>query len=171
MIGSMNQEKFSVELKQLICHSDWMARYFAEQCRKYHRIDYWGKSGLGAVALIGTALLGNATWAWLGGFMAGGCAFVLGNVIPNFKWDKIVEGFKEEQEAWTRIQQGYEDLLRVSEISDKGEILLQEFQRVREMQKTAALDERNLPKDEKLLDRLEKEVRDFYGLDSQGDVK
>ncbi len=170
MIEFMNQQKFGAELRELICRSDWMERYFAEQARKYHRIDYWGKSALGLLGLVGAALLGNTKWAWLGGLFAGGCAFVIGTVIPNFKWDSIVGGFKNEREAWTRIRQGYEDLLRVSEMSDKGEILLQEFQRVKEMQKAAALDEKDLPKNEKLLLQMEQRVRDYYRLDLKGDA-
>ena len=42
---------------------------------------------------------------------------------------------------------------------------MQEFQRVKEMQKAAALNGRILPKYQELLDKLEDEVREFYSLD------
>lgn len=140
----MDKTKFSDELKAFIMQSDFMERYFSEQSRKYHRIDYWIKTGLGLAGLFGTALLGNSHFSGIGGILAGITSFLLGIVLPKINWDKIVSGFADEQEAWTRIHHGYEDLLRNSEISDIGEILLQEFQRIREMHKTAALDERYL---------------------------
>lgn len=159
----MDSAKFLSEVKERRCASDWHERYFTRQARKYHRIDYWLKSIIGLLGLLGAALVGNNSFSALGGVISGGCAFVLGVILPNFGWDKIVHGFEQEQEAWTRIRQGYENILRLAEMSDRGEILLQDFQQVREMEKTAELDEKHLPKNQKLLDEIEKEVRKYYG--------
>src|SRR6266567_7612433 len=121
----MNREKFIGELKELMCNADWHRQYFAERSRKYHRIDFWIKSSIGFVSLTGAVLVGNSKFGSFGGIIAGFGAFLIANVLPNFKWDSIVNGFKEEQEEWTRIHQGYEALLRNAEISDKDEILIQ----------------------------------------------
>jgi hypothetical protein len=165
MIGKMNQPEFLVELKELRCHADWHKRYYSERSRKYHRIDYWLKSGVGLFALIGAVLVGFEETRLLGALVASGCAFCMANVLPNFKWDAIISGFDDEEQDWIRIFNGYADLIRVTEIADKGEILFHEFQKIREMQKTAALNDRHLPQDKKLLDLKEAEVREFYGLD------
>jgi hypothetical protein len=162
MMEKMNQEKFVVEIKQLIVQADWHRRYATAQSRKYHRIDYWAKMLVGMVSLVGAALLGNANWKWLGGIMAGVGAFILGNIVPLVKWEAIVSGLKQEQEDWTKIFHSAESLLRISEISDKGEILLQELQRIVQMRETCALNERNLPVSKKLLDKYEVETRGFY---------
>jgi hypothetical protein len=164
---NMNPEKFLYELKELRCHADWHKRYFNERSRKYQRIDYWLKSLIGVAALGGAGLCGVKELRIIGAFIAGACAVIMANVLPNFKWDAIVAGFKDEQENWIKIHQGYEDLIRVMEISDRGEILLQEFQRVREMQRAAALNEKTLPIDRALLEKLEAEVRNYYELDGQ----
>ena len=162
----MNPDQFAVELKELRCHADWHKRYYSERARKYHMIDYWLKTVLGFLALGGAALAGVAEVRMYAAFVAGGCAFLIANVIPNFKWDSIVSGFKDEALEWTKIFYGYEDLIRVAQMSEKGEILLQEFQKVREMQKAAALNDRHLPRDQKLFGKCEEEVRKYWGLDA-----
>jgi hypothetical protein len=160
----MNDEKFLVELKQLRCHADWHKRYYAVQSKKYHRVDYWMKSLVGFFALLGVVLAGIPETRLYGAFLASGCAFVMANVLPNFKWDSIISGFEDEEREWADIFYGYEDLIRVAEISERGEILIQEFQKVREKQKAAALNDRELPLNQWLLDEKEAEVRKFYNL-------
>jgi len=164
MIDNMNQEQFLVEIKQLRCHADWHRRYYAERTRKYNRIDYWLKSGVGFFALAGVVLAGMPQTRLYGAILASGCAFFMANVLPNFKWDSIVSVFDDEEKEWTKIFYGYEDLIRVAEISEKGEILLQEFQKVREMQKTAALNDRHLPTNKKLWDEKDTEVKEYWNL-------
>jgi|NGEPerStandDraft_6_1074524.scaffolds.fasta_scaffold08214_3 hypothetical protein len=164
MIESMNQEQFVVELKQLRCNADLHRRYYAEQTRKYSRIDYWLKSGIGFFALVGVVLVGVPETRIYGALLASGCAFFMSNVLPNFKWDSIVAGFVSEEQEWTKIFYGYEDLIRVAEISERGEILIQEFQKVREMQRTAALNDRHLPVNKKLFVEKDLEVRGYYNL-------
>lgn len=166
-MSSVDYDKFTCELKELVCHADWLKRYFSEQSRKYHKRDYWLKSGLGALALSGIVVGGITDWKLIGTLMSGVSAFIMANVLPNFKWDSIILGFKEEQEDWTRIHHGYEDLLRVAENATKDEMLFQEFQRVKAMQNNAGLEERYLPKDEKLLEKFRIEVKDFYAPDEK----
>lgn len=98
----------------------------------------------------------------LGSFLAGGCAFLLTTILPNFHWDEIVSGLKDEQEEWTRIFQGYEGLLRMSQILNRDEMLILEYQKVEEMRKNSALNDRNLPEDEKLLRKTEAETREYW---------
>jgi len=165
MIETMNQDEFVVELKQLRCEADWHVRYYSERSRKYHRIDYWLKSIIGLFAIFGMFLAANPETQIYGTAIAAFCALLMANILPIFKWDGIITGFKEEEQDWTRIRNGYQDLLRVTAIADRGEILLQEFQKVREMQNMAALNDRHLPQDPQLLDNKEAEVRKFYNLD------
>jgi hypothetical protein len=164
MIESMNQEKFLVEVKEKRCFSDWHRRYYARQARKYHRIDYWLKSIIGVLALIGAIMTGFSDWRMFGAFLAATCAIIISNVLPRFKWDDIVSGFKEEEEEWMRIFKGYEDVISFTEISDRGEILLQEYQRIVESQKASALNSRKLPSNQKVWDECDKEIRDYYNL-------
>ena len=158
----MNPEKFVVELKELRCVSDWHRRYYAEQARRYNRIDYWVRSLLGVAALIGAVMSGIPESRILGAILAGGCAFIMANILPIFKWEARVSGFNEAENEWMRIFKGYEDVLSFYEISDRGEILVQEFQRVKEMQKAAAFSDKRLPVNERLLRQKEQETRDYY---------
>ena len=164
MIGNMNQEEFIAKLKELICLSDWHHRYYTKRARKYKRIDYWIKTSLGVIAIFGAAMAGSNNLRVFGAFLAGGSAFMLASVLPNFKWEAIVTGLKEEQEEWTRIFQGYEGLMRMAVILEKDELLAQEFHRVEELRKAAELKDRNLPEDQHLLNKLESEVRKYYEL-------
>jgi hypothetical protein len=164
MIANMNQEQFIAKLKEMVCLADWEMRYFTKQAGRFKRIDYWLKSLLGLVAIIGAVMTGSSDYRILGASLAGGCAFLLASVLPNFRWDTIISGLKDEQEEWTRIFQGYEGLLNMSQISDRDEMLAQEFQKIEELRKAAQLNDRGLPTDEKLLKETEKEVRKYYGL-------
>ena len=164
MILNMNRDEFSAKLKELVCVADWHHRYYTQRARKYKRIDYWVRSILGALATVGAVLAGTSAYRVLGACLAGGSAFLLGNILPNFKWDSIVTGLKEEREEWARIFQGYEGLLHMSQIMDRGEMLAIEFQRVEDMRKSSLLNDRGLPEDEGLLDKIEVEVRKYYNL-------
>lgn len=165
----MDYDKFKKELNELICCSDWHKRYFSEQARRFSRRDHYLKVLIALTALLGVLLSGSGIeeLRFLGAVLAGLAALTMTHILPIFKWDLMISDLKEEQEEWTRIHHGYEDLLRVAEMAEKNEILFQEFQRVREMQKTAALKERNIPRDKELLDRIEKEVRAYYSLDKE----
>ena len=165
MIANMNHDEFIAKLKDLVCYADWHHRYYSQRARKYKRIDYWLKTSLGFIAVIGAFMAGNDFFRVLGACLAGGCAFVLANVLPNFRWDTIVSGLKDEQEEWTRIFQGYDGLLNMTKISDRDEMLACEFQKVEELKKAAELNDRDLPEDQKLLNELEAEVRKYYKLD------
>ena len=68
---------------------------------------------------------------------------------------------------WTRIFHGYDGLLRMSQILDRDEMLEHEFQKLEELRRAADLNDRNLPEDKALLDKLEAEVRKFYRLDDK----
>jgi len=164
MIASMNQEKFLVNAKEKLCFSDWHKRYYARQARKYNRADYWMKAIIGVLALVGAIMTGFPDWRMPGAFLAAACAIVVSNLLPRFKWDETVSGFKEEEEEWMRIFKGYEDVISFTEISDRGEILLQEYQRIVEMQKAAALNSRRLPHNQKVWDECDKETRAYYNL-------
>src|ERR1700722_18404078 len=143
IIATMNHEEFLVELKKMVAHSDWHRRYYTKRARKYKRIDYWRV---------------------FGAMLAAGSAFLLASILPNFRWDAIVSGLKDEQEEWMRIYQGYEGLLNMSKVLNRDEMLLQEYQRVEETRKALALNDRNLPEDQTLLDETEDIVRDYWGL-------
>ena len=164
MIEKMNHDEFIAKLKELVCYADWHQRYYTKRARKYKRIDYWLKTLLGLVAVIGALMAGIDHSRVAGAFLAGGCAFVLASVLPNFRWDAIVSGLKDEQEEWTRIFQGYDGLLSMTKISDRDEMLSREFQKVEDLKKAAELNDRNLPEDKKLLAELEAEVRKYYSL-------
>jgi hypothetical protein len=112
-------------------------------------------------------MAGSNHYRVLGASLAGGCAFLLATVLPNFRWDSIVSGLKEEQEEWTRIFQGYDGVLNLTAISNRDEMLSREFQKVEELKKAAELNDRNLPEDKKLLNELEAEVRKYYKLDGE----
>jgi hypothetical protein len=165
MIGNMNRDEFNAKLKELVCYADWHHRYYTQKARKYKRIDYWIKTLLGLIAVIGAFLTGTTRFRFLGACMAGGCAFILANILPNFRWDTIVSGFKDEQEEWTRIFHGYDGLLSMSQILDRDEMLAQEYQKIEELRKASELHDRNLPDDNKLLLKLQSEVRKYYELD------
>ncbi|MEO7299223.1 MAG: hypothetical protein ABI042_11685 [Verrucomicrobiota bacterium] len=167
MIANMNHEEFRAKLKEQICYSDWHHRYYTCRARKYKRIDYWLKSLLGLISIIGALMAGTDNFRVAGAIMAGLCAFLLATVLPNFRWETIVSGLKEEQEEWTRIFQGYEGLERMDKIFDRDEMIAQEFQTVGELLKAAKLNDRNLPEDEKLLNKLEADVRKYYELDPE----
>ena len=164
MISSMNQEKFLVELKQLHITADFHRRYYAEQSTTYHRLDYWLKSIVGLVALAGSIMAGFPDLRMYGAFLAGACAILVSYILPRFKWDDIISGFKDDEQEWMRIFKGYEDIISFTEISDRGEILVQEFQRVKEMQKAAALTSRKLPQNKKLNEKIDAEVRAYWNL-------
>ena len=117
MIENMNQESFLGELKQARCTANWHMRYYQELARRYHRLDYWMKSLLGLFALCGAVLAGIPEYRLIGAWLAGGCAFVMANVLPIFKWETIVSGLKAEEGDWTRIFQGYEEILSFNQIS------------------------------------------------------
>ena len=53
----------------------------------------------------------------------------------------------------------------MAQILDRGEMLAQEFQKVEEMRKATQLNDRGLPEDNKLLKKIETEVRKDYMLD------
>lgn len=166
MLASMKSEEFLSKLNENLCSADWHRRYYMARARKYQRIDRWVKGALGVIASVGAALATSSEdFRLFGALLAGGCAFVLANILPNFKWDAIVSGLREEQEEWTRIFYGYEGLLTMTKIMDRGEILTHEFQKVEELRRAAGFNDRYLPEDEALLKQLEKEVRDYYGLD------
>jgi len=167
MIKNMEHDEFLAKLKELICYADWHHRYYTQRARKYKRIDYWLKTILGLIAVLGALMAGTDHYRVLGASLAGGCAFLLASVLPNFRWDAIVSGLKEEQEEWTRIFQGYDGVLNMMKISDRDEILSREFQKVEELKKAAELNDRNLPEDKKLLKELEAEVRKYYKLDGE----
>jgi len=112
MIANMNHDEFVAKLKEMVCYSDWHKRYYTARARKYKRFDYWLKALLGLVAVVGAAMAGSNNFRVVGALLAGGCAFILGTVLPNFRWDSIVSGLKDEQEEWTRIFQGYDGVLR-----------------------------------------------------------
>lgn len=164
MIDNMNHEEFLVELKKMVGHSDWHRRYYTKRARKFKRIDYWMKSILGLIAIFGAVMAGTAELRVLGAIMAGVTAFFLASILPNFRWDTIVSGLKDEQEEWTRIFQGYEGLLNMSKVLNRDEMLVQEYQRIQEMRKALALNDRNLPEDQALLDETEDIVRAYWGL-------
>jgi hypothetical protein len=119
------------------------------------------------VAVIGALMAGSDNLRIVGAFLAGGCAFLLGNILPTFRWNDIVSGLKDEQMEWTRIFHGYDGLLRMSQILDRDEMLEHEFQKIEELRRAADLNDRNLPEDKALLDKLEAEVRKFYRLDDK----
>jgi hypothetical protein len=123
---------------------------------------------LGVFALLGIFLAQQ--WPLLGIILSGGCAFIIANLIPIFKWDSIVSGFKEVEKDWTRIYKGYEEILSFYEISNKDEILSREYQRVKEMHNAAALNDQKLPKDAILLEKCQKEVMEYRGIASNKNV-
>ena len=55
----------------------------------------------------------------------------------------------------------------MSQILDRDEMLEHEFQKLEELRRAADLNDRNLPEDKALLDKLEAEVRKFYRLDDK----
>lgn len=166
MILNMNRDEFAAKLKEMVCLADWHHRYYTRRAGKYKRIDYWIRATLGALATCGAVLVGTSKYRELGAVLAGGSAFVLGTLLPNFRWDSIVSGLKDEQEDWARILQGYEGLTNMSNILDRGEMLAIEFQRVEELRKAAQLNDRGLPENKSLRDEVEAEVRKYYHLDS-----
>jgi len=164
MIANMNQEKFLVKAKEKLCFSDWHKRYYARQARKYHWLDYWLKFTIGLLALAGAIMAAFPDWREFGAFLAAACAIIISNLLPRFKWDEMVLGFKAEEETWTRIFKGYEEVIGFTEISDRGEILLQEYQRIVEMQKAAALNSRWLPSNQRVWDECDQETRAYHNL-------
>jgi len=162
MIANMNHDEFICELKDRVCHSDWHKRYYAKRARKFNSRDYWLKAMIGIIAAIGALMAGTNHFRVFGACVAGLCGFVLGSILPNFKWDSIVSGINEEREEWTRIFQGYEGVLRMWQILDRDEMIGQEYKKVEEMQKASALNDRGLPEDEKLLKEIGKEVANYW---------
>lgn len=156
-------EQLKRETKELVCQAEWMRRYFSAQARKYSRWDYRIRTALALTGIVGAALVGIESLRLYAGILAGLSAFALGTVLPTTKWDDLVKGFKEEQEAWTQIHLDAEDLERMIERdSDRDELLVQIHQSIRDAQKEAALDERYLPKDDKLLAECEQQTREYY---------
>ena len=162
MIANMNRDEFITKLKNSICIADLHKRYFTKRAEKYNRIDYRIKSPLGLVAVAGAVMAGTNHFRILGAALAGGCAFVLSNIMPIFRWDTFVSGFKDEQEEWTRIFQGFEGLLDMTQILERDEMLAQEFQKIEELRKASQLNDRRLPKDKKLFKETELEVRKYW---------
>jgi hypothetical protein len=162
---NMNRDEFAAKLKEMTCLADWHRRYYTRRARKYKRLDYWIRTSLGLIATFGAVLAGTVSFRIEGAILAGASAFALGTLLPNFKWDSIVSGLKDEQEEWARIFQGYEGLLNMSKILERDEMLAIEFQRVEELRKAAEINDRGLPEDESLLNKTESEVRKYYHLD------
>ena len=110
-------------------------------------------------------MAGSNEWRTVGALLSGGCALIMANLLPILKWDSIVSGFRKEEETWTRIFKGYEDVINLLEIADnKDEILLQEFQKIKETQTSAALNMIWLPRHKKIWDKCDKEVREYHNL-------
>jgi hypothetical protein len=162
----MNRDEFFANLNESICRADWLKRYYSERARKYSWIDYWLKAVLGVAAVCGAgmAAIGGGFKAY-GVVLAAGCAFLLGTVLPGLKWDRIVSGLKEEQRDWTHIYQGFESLKFMAQISDRDEMLMREYEKVEAVRRAAAENDRYLPEDEALRDKIEAEVRKYYELD------
>ena len=165
MIRNINQESFVVELKQRMFFAEWHKRSYAECSRIWNRRDYCLRCVIGILSLVGIVMAGSDEWREIGAFLAGGCALVMANLLPILKWDSIVSGFREEEEAWTRIFKGYEDVVNLKEIAEnKDEILIQEFQKIKETQTAAALNMRWLPHHKKIWVKCDKEVREYHNL-------
>jgi hypothetical protein len=160
----MHKDQFLVELKELVYFSDWHRRYYTARSRKYCRFDYWVRCTLGLIGALGAIVAANETLRIYGALMAGGCAFAIGTILPNFKWDSIVQGLKDEQEEWTRIFHGYEGLLRMSTMLDKDEILSLKFEEINAVKRASALNDRKLPEDNKLLEKIKADVRTYWNL-------
>jgi len=160
----MNREKMIEDVKELLCHADWHKRYFSHMFRRFSTIDYWMRVILALTSLTGVSLAATQ-YHLLGTFLAAGAAFLVANVLPILKWDTILTGFREEQETWTRIYHGYDNLLRNMEVAERDELLILDFKRIKESQEKASLDERHLPVDQKILDQEEEAVRKFHALD------
>lgn len=158
----MNHEEFITKLKDSICVADWHKRYFTKRAGKYCQIDDKIKSSLGFIAIIGAIMAGTNHFRVIGAFLSGGCAFALSKFLPNFSWDVKVSGFKAEQDEWTRIFQGYEGLYHMYQILERDEMITQEFQKVEELRKASQLNDRRLPKDEKLLRETGVEVAKYW---------
>jgi hypothetical protein len=167
MIETMNQEELIVEIKSLICHSDWLWRYYGRRAHKYHWIDAWVKGVLGIVGIVGAGLAGSGKYPVVGSVLAGGSAFILGTILPNFKWNDIVSGLKLEEQEWAAIFTSYERVRDIALLYSKAEILAQEFQKAKALHEASRLNDRHLPEDKKLRDQIEKEVRKFYNLDPE----
>lgn len=165
IIVSVNHEEFIVEVKRLVCHSDWHRRYYSKRAHKYHWIDAWIKATLGVLGVVGAGLAGNGRFPLIGAILAGGCAFVLGTILPNFKWNDIVSGLKNEEQEWAAIFTSYERVRDITILHSKTEIVAQEFQKAKALQEASRLNNRHLPEDEKLRNEIELEVRKFYDLD------
>jgi hypothetical protein len=159
----MNQAEFESKLKQMVCLSDWHFRYYSQRSRKWKWIDYWVKSSLGVLAIIGALMTSNDNLRVFGAVLAGVCSFVLATLLPNFHWDSIVSGINDEREEWTRIYQGYYDLYQMSKTLDRNEMLLQEFQKIEERRKAAESNDRALPEDKVLLKKIEREAKIYHG--------
>ena len=163
-IPTMNDAQFIAKLKELVCQSDWHHRYYTQRARKYKRYDYWLRTSLGILAAAGAVFAGTSKYRVVGAVVAGAAAFTVGTVLPNYRWEGIISGLKQEQEDWTRIFQGYDGVLGMSQILNRDEMLLKEFQKVEELRKAAELHDRNLPEDKALLAHLEAETRKYYEL-------
>ena len=158
----MNHEQFLVELKERERFADCHSRYYADRATLYNRVDYWTRGCIGVIALVGVGLTGLENWREIGAIMAGGCAIITTSLFPLFKWDSIVNGFNDSENEWTRIHKGYENVFSYYNISDKAEILVQEFQRVKEMQNGAALSDKRLPYNSEKFKHYVQEVRDYH---------
>lgn len=162
IVASMNQEQFLVELKERQRLADCHRRYYADRAKTFNRADYWLRGIIGVTALIGVGLSSNKDWREVGAMIAGGCAVVTTSLFPLFKWDSIVTGFNDAEDEWMRIFNGYNNVLSYFNISDRGEILVQEFQRVKEMQSGSALSDKKLPYNHEKLRHYETEVRNYH---------
>lgn len=162
MIANMNHDEFISKLKDSICVADLHRRFFTKRAEKYNQYDYRIKTSLGLVAVVGAVMAGTNHLRVLGAALAGGGAFILSSILPNFKWDSIVSGFKDEQEEWTRIFQGYEGLLHMYQILERDEMIAQEFRKVEALREASQLNDRRLPKDEKLFKETGVEVAKYW---------
>lgn len=165
MIATMNRKDFLSKLNEDICYADWHCRYYTQQSRKYSCRDYWMKSLLGVSALTGAVLAGTDNFHLIGTVMAGGCAFVVANLLPIIGWQRLVSGLREEREEWTRILHGYESLKIIATILEKDEMLAWEYKKIEALKEAAARNDRELPEDKRLLAEIEADVRMYHGLD------
>src|SRR6267154_583128 len=108
MMENMEHKEFIAEIKRLICHSDYHWRYYTIRANIFHWRDVWIKGPLGVIGVIGALMAGSGRFPLTGAALAGGCAFILGTVLPNFKWDTIVSGLKDEEQEWATILLSYQ---------------------------------------------------------------
>jgi len=164
MIANMNHEEFEAKLKEMIWTADWHQRYYKKLAARWDRRDYWLKATLGTLSIAGAAMVSSGHASVYGAWLAAGSAAVLGALLPNYKWDAMISGLKDERDEWIRIFQGYEGLQSMFKILERDEMLTQEWQKVEELRKATEATERGLPEDEKLLLEIQKKVEKYHDL-------